>query len=80
MYKLYLMDILVRTVNGRPDKNDLILQDLVKSKAWKQALAHCDKRLKKGEKNDYLSVSSKSWSNIGELRHIANSSACLLGQ
>ena len=54
------MDILITTPNGRPDKNDLVLQELVSTKAWKQALAHCEKRLKKGEKNDYLLVSAIS--------------------
>ena len=50
------MDILITTPNGRPDKNDLVLQELVSTKA----LAHCEKRLKKGEKNDYLLVSAIS--------------------
>lgn len=50
------MDILITTVNGRPDKNDTLLQEFVHAKNWKQALVHCEKRLKKGEKNDKLLV------------------------
>ena len=45
------MELIVNTTNGRKDKNDTILQELVNARSWKQALANCEKRLKKGEKN-----------------------------
>ena len=52
------MSLLITTVNGRKDKNDVLLQELVNAKNWKQALTHCEKRLKKGEKDERLSVCS----------------------
>ena len=54
----HIMTLLVSTVNGRKDKNDVLLQELVNAKNWKQALTHCEKRLKKGEKDERLSVRS----------------------
>ena len=50
------MDVLAAIVNGRRDKNDVLLQDLVNAKNWKQALTSCEKRIKKGEKNEVLLV------------------------
>lgn len=51
------MEMLANTVNGRKDKNDVILQELVNARNLKQALSHCEKRLRKGEgKNSKLIV------------------------
>lgn len=47
---------IITTVPGKKDKNDVLLQELVASKNWKQALNHCDKRLKKGETAERLLV------------------------
>ena len=41
------MELLIATSQGRPDKNDVLLQDLVKQGNLKQALANVDKRLKR---------------------------------
>lgn len=41
------------SVNERRDKQ---IQDALDSRNIKQALQLCDKRIKKGEKNDYLLV------------------------
>lgn len=50
--------ILIATVNGRQDKNDVLLKELVDAKNWKQALANCEKRFRKGDKSDGFLVSS----------------------
>lgn len=52
------MVILLTTVRGKKDKNDALLQELVASRNWKQALNHCEKRLKKGETTERLLVGS----------------------
>ena len=52
------MELLAATTNGRKDKNDTLLQELVTAKNWKQALANCEKRFKKGEKSDGFLVCS----------------------
>jgi len=52
------MVAIITTVPGKKDKNDVILQELVASKNWKQALNHCEKRLKKGETAERLLVGS----------------------
>ncbi len=44
------------SVNERRDKQ---IQDALDSRNFKQALQLCDKRIKKGEKNDYLLVSQR---------------------
>ena len=51
------MSILVSTVNGRNDKNDVVLQELMDAGNWKQALASVEKRLKKNDKSIGLVVS-----------------------
>ena len=51
------MSILVATVNGRRDKNDVVLQELLDAGNWKQALVSVEKRLKKNNKNVGLVVS-----------------------
>ena len=38
------------------DGQDDALNELVLAKQWKQALILCEKKLKKGNKNDYLLV------------------------
>ena len=50
------MEILIKSFNGRNDKNDVLLQELINAKNWKQALTSCEKRIKKGEKSDVLLV------------------------
>jgi len=52
------MAILISTIRGKKDKNDGLLQEFVASKNWKQALNHCEKRLKKGETTERLVVGS----------------------
>ena len=54
------MELIINTSDGRKDKNDVILQELVNAKNWKQALANCEKRLRKGEKSDSLLVSIRT--------------------
>ncbi len=41
------------SVNERRDKQ---IQEAFDNRNWKQALLLCDKRIKKGEKSDYLLV------------------------
>ena len=48
--------ILIATANGRQDKNDLLLKELINAKNWKQALANCEKRFRKGDKSDSFLV------------------------
>lgn len=50
------MTVLFSTINGREDKNDDMLKELLEAGNWKQALALIDKRLKKGEKSSKLAV------------------------
>ncbi|MCJ1435963.1 hypothetical protein MMC27_005339 [Xylographa pallens] len=54
------MSILVGTANGRKDKNDVILQELMDAGNWKQALASVEKRLKKNDKSIGLVVNKIS--------------------
>ena len=42
--------------NAPLTKNDRILVELYKEGKWKQALSHCEKRQKKGEKGDFFVV------------------------
>ena len=49
------MELLSSQVQGRPDKNDIVLQELLDIGNFKQALANVDKRLRKN-KNDKLLV------------------------
>ena len=58
------MEILATNTSGRRDKNDILLQDLINAKNWKQALASCEKRIKKGEKGDVLLVGVQSKANF----------------
>ena len=37
-------------------KNDTLLTELYQAKKWKQALAQCEKRQKKGEKGEFFLV------------------------
>lgn len=53
------MKLVISTVNDRPDKNDVLLQEFADAGNWKQALANADKRLKK-TKSDSLLVRSTS--------------------
>jgi hypothetical protein len=50
------MDLLFRDVNGRQDINDVALDALVRSNNYKQALANCERRLKKKNKEPHLDV------------------------
>ena len=50
------------SVNERRDKQ---IQDALDSRNYKQALQLCDKRIKKGEKNDYLLVSQRYAQHAG---------------
>ena len=50
-----VMEILMSAVNGRTDRDDINLQELVFAGKLKLALAHIEKRLKKG-KHDALLV------------------------
>ena len=52
------MNILIDEVNGRKDKNDVLLRELLVAQNWKQALSNCEKRAKKGERSDRFMVSS----------------------
>ncbi|MCJ1394753.1 hypothetical protein MMC18_007633 [Xylographa bjoerkii] len=54
------MSILVGTANGRRDKNDVILQELLDAGNWRRALAFVDKRLKKNDKSVGLIVNKIS--------------------
>ncbi|MCJ1377257.1 hypothetical protein MMC17_000349 [Xylographa soralifera] len=54
------MSILVGTVNGRKDKNDVVLQELLDAGNWKQALASVEKRLKKKDRSIGLVVNKIS--------------------
>ncbi|MCJ1247485.1 hypothetical protein MMC30_004699 [Trapelia coarctata] len=51
---------LISTIRGKKDKNDELLQEFVASKNWKQALNHCEKRLKKGEATERLLLNKAS--------------------
>ena len=56
------MEIIASTGNGRKDKNDTLLQELVNARNWKQAVANCEKRARKGEKSDgFLVRVSLAW-------------------
>ncbi|MCJ1287188.1 hypothetical protein MMC26_006536 [Xylographa opegraphella] len=54
------MSIRVATVNGRRDKNDVILEELMATGNWKQALILVEKRLKKNDKSIELIVNKIS--------------------
>ncbi len=43
--------------NAASNRLDQQLQDLIEGQNWKQALALCEKRIKKGENSDKLLVS-----------------------
>lgn len=49
--------VLIATANGRQDRNDLLLKELVDAKNWKQALTNCEKRFRKGDKSESFLVS-----------------------
>ena len=49
------MELLSSQAQGRPDKNDVLLQELLEVGNFKQALANVDKRLRKS-RNDKLLV------------------------
>ena len=49
------MEILISTVNGRTDRDDINLQELVFAEKWKLAIVNIERRLKK-VKTDRLLV------------------------
>ena len=59
------MSILVGTLNGRKDKNDIVLQELLDAGKWRQALVSVDKRLKKNDKSAALLVSAGFQGSLG---------------
>ena len=47
---------MVLVENKVSDRRDRQIQEAIDVRNWKQALSLCEKRLKKGEKSDHLSV------------------------